>query len=112
MRKSPLAIEDNAHDAVNFIGAQTYFETNDILKERCRIVRPKAFIVFSRRDDIMRERNDAEHIREMEERGFWRRVSGSGPMPYLPNHPEYGAKIQGTVPRLRSTGPPHRGAGL
>ena len=63
MQVMPLPIDDNTYDAVNFIGALTYFETNDILKELCRIVRPKGHVVFSQRDDIMRERNYEEQLR-------------------------------------------------
>lgn len=94
MQTVPLPINDDFYDAVNFIGALTYFETNDILKELCRIVRPKGYIVFSQRDDIMRERNYDAKLREIEEMGAWKRIFGTEPMPYLPNHPEYGTAIK------------------
>ena len=94
MQRLPLPIGDDTYDAVNFIGALTYFETNDILKELCRIVRPKGYIVFSQRDDIMRERNYDAQLQEIEDGGAWQRVFGTEPMPYLPNHPEYGTKIK------------------
>jgi predicted TPR repeat methyltransferase len=94
MQVIPLPIDDNSYDAVNFIGALTYFETNDILKELCRIVRPKGHVVFSQRDDIMRERNYEGQLHEIEELRLWKRVFATEPMPYLPNHPEYGTKIK------------------
>jgi predicted TPR repeat methyltransferase len=94
MQVTPLPIDDDTYDAVNFIGALTYFETNDVLKELCRIVRPKGHVVFSQRDDLMRERHYEDQLRELEQLGLWRRVFGTEPMPYLPNHPEYGAKIK------------------
>jgi SAM-dependent methyltransferase len=94
MQVIPLPIDDDIYDAVNFIGALTYFETNDILKELCRIVRPKGHVIFSQRDDIMREQNYNEQLREIEKIGLWKRIFGSEPMPYLPNHPEYGTKIK------------------
>ena len=94
MQLIPLPINDNTYDAVHFIGALTYFETNDILKELCRIVKPKGYVVFSQRDDIMRERNYEDQLREIEEMGLWKRIFGTEPMPYLPNHPEYGTKIK------------------
>jgi predicted TPR repeat methyltransferase len=94
MQVIPLPIDDNTYDAVNFIGALTYFETNDVLKELCRIVRPRGHVVFSQRDDIMREQDYEEQLRELTELGLWRRVFGTEPMPYLPNHPEYGSKIK------------------
>lgn len=94
MQAMPLPIDDNTYDAVNFIGALTYFETNDILKELCRIVKPKGYVVFSQRDDIMCKNNYEQKLSQMEEMGLWRRTFGTEPMPYLPNHPEYGEDIK------------------
>ncbi|MFN2204145.1 MAG: class I SAM-dependent DNA methyltransferase [Caldilineaceae bacterium] len=94
MQETPLPIDDNKYDAVTFIGALTYFETNEVLKQLCRIVRPKGYVVFSQRDDIMRDQNYEKQLRELEEMGLWRRIFGTEPMPYLPNHPEYGTEIR------------------
>lgn len=94
MQVIPLPINDDTYDAVNFIGALTYFETNDVLKELCRIVRAKGHVIFSQRDDIMREQNYEEQLQELEKTGLWKRIFGTEPMPYLPNHPEYGTKIK------------------
>jgi hypothetical protein len=78
---------------VCFIGALTYFETTEILRQLCRIVRSGGYVVFSQRDDIMREQRYADRLRELEDDGLWRRVFGTEPMPYLPRHPEYGTEI-------------------
>jgi predicted TPR repeat methyltransferase len=94
MQEIPLPIDDDSYDAVNFIGALTYFETNDILKDLCRIVRPQGHVIFSQRDDIMRNQNYEEQLRAIEKMGLWKRIFGTEPMPYLPNHPEYGTKIK------------------
>lgn len=94
MQVSPLPFNDDAYDAVNFIGALTYFETNEILRELCRIVKKGGFVVFSQRDDIMVQKNYEEKLRELEESGTWKRIFGTEPMPYLPRHPEYGEKIK------------------
>jgi len=94
MQETPLPIDDNKYDAVTFIGALTYFETNEVLKELCRILRPKGYVVFSQRDDIMRDQDYEQQLRELEEMGLWKRIFGTEPMPYLPNHPEYGTKIK------------------
>lgn len=94
MQAIPLPIDDHTFDTVNFIGALTYFETNDILKELCRIVKPEGYVVFSQRDDLMRKWNYDTQLREIEEMGLWQRVFGTEPMPYLPNHPDYGTKIK------------------
>lgn len=94
MQSFPLPFEDGEFDAVDFIGALTYFETNEILRELCRIVRGGGHIVFSQRDDIMRDQNYGEQLDELERDGLWRRVFGTEPMPYLPHHPEYGERIK------------------
>ncbi len=94
MQQFPLPFDDGEFDAVNFIGALTYFETNEILRELCRIVRSGGHIVFSQRDDIMRDGNYDRKLDELEADGTWARVFGTEPMPYLPNHPEYGEEIK------------------
>ena len=94
MQVFPLPIEDDSYDAVNFIGALTYFETNEILRELCRVVRSGGHVVFSQRDDIMRDQDYGRKLDEMEREGVWMRKFGTEPMPYLPNHPEYGEHIK------------------
>jgi predicted TPR repeat methyltransferase len=94
MQRFPLPIDDDAYDAVDFIGALTYFETSEILRELCRVVRPGGHVVFSQRDDIMRNRDYGALLDEMEREGIWVRRFGTEPMPYLPHHPEYGDRIK------------------
>ena len=78
----------------NFIGALTYFGTNEILREFCRIVRRGGHVVFSQRDDIMRDQDYGEQLRELETEGRWTRTFGTEPTPYLPRHPDYGTAIR------------------
>ena len=94
MQTFPLPFDDDAFDAVCFIGALTYFETTEVLRQLCRVVRPGGHVVFSQRDDIMREQRYEQRLRELERDGLWRRVFGTEPMPYLPRHPEYGTEIK------------------
>ena len=94
MQAFPLPFADDEFDAVTFIGALTYFETGEILRELCRIVRPGGHVVFSQRDDIIRERHYDAVLDELERSGVWRRVFGTEPMPYLPRHPDYGDHIK------------------
>jgi predicted TPR repeat methyltransferase len=94
MQAFPLPFDDGAFDAVCFIGALTYFETTEILRELCRVVRSGGYVVFSQRDDLMRERHYDAELRALEDDGTWQRVFGTEPMPYLPRHPEYGTDIQ------------------
>lgn len=94
MQDFPLPFDDGEFDAVSFIGALTYFESSRILRELCRIVRPGGFVVFSQRDDIMREQDHGERLAELERKAVWRRTFGTEPMPYLPDHPDYGERIR------------------
>jgi predicted TPR repeat methyltransferase len=94
MQQFPFPFSDGQYDAVMFIGALTYFETNEVLRELCRIVRSGGHVVFSQRDDIMRDRSYGKQLDALERDGVWRRVFGTEPMPYLPNHPEYGTSIK------------------
>ncbi len=94
MQSFPLPFDDGEFDTVNFIGALTYFETDQILRELCRIVRSGGHVVFSQRDDIMRDQNYGERLETLERDGLWKRIFGTEPMPYLPNHPDYGEEIE------------------
>jgi predicted TPR repeat methyltransferase len=94
MQAFPLPFDDGTYDAVCFIGALTYFETPEILRQLCRIVRRGGRIVFSQRDDIMRDQDYGDKLDELQREGLWTRVFGTEPMPYLPNHPQYGTRIK------------------
>ena len=94
MQQFPFPFSDGQYDAVMFIGALTYFETNEVLRELCRIVRSGGHVVFSQRDDIMRDRSYGTQLDALEREGVSQRVFGTEPMPYLPNHPEYGTSIR------------------
>jgi predicted TPR repeat methyltransferase len=94
MQAFPLPFEDDAFDAVCFIGALTYFETPEILRQLCRITRAGGHIVFSQRDDIMRDQSYGDRLDDLEREGWWSRVLGTDPMPYLPHHPRYGTQIK------------------
>jgi predicted TPR repeat methyltransferase len=94
MQDLPLPFQNAEFDAVSFIGALTYFVDADILRELCRVVRSGGHVVFSQRDDIMNTLDYGEHLEMLESEGIWNRVFGTEPMPYLPNHPDYGTAIK------------------
>lgn len=94
MQDLPLPFEDGAYGAATFIGALTYFESSDILRELCRVVATGGHIVFTQRDDLMRDQHYDRQLDAIEQEGRWVRVLGTEPMPYLPNHPDYGSSIQ------------------
>jgi predicted TPR repeat methyltransferase len=70
MQVFPLLFEDGEFDAVNFIGALTYSETNEILRELCQIVRSGGFVVFSQGDDIMHDNDCGQKLEELERDGL------------------------------------------
>ena len=94
MQDFPLPYDDDTFHAVCFIGALTYFESPEILRQLCRIVRSGGHIVFSHRDDLVRDQHYDEHLAELEREGVWARRFGTQPMPYLPHHPQYGERIK------------------
>ena len=94
MQDLPLPFSDGEFDAVSLIGALTYFETTDILRELCRITRSGGHIVFTQRDDIMRTQDYGRELDRIEDEGLWHRELGTEPMPYLPAHPDYGERIR------------------
>lgn len=94
MQQFPFPIAEGTYDAVMFIGALTYFESTQVLRELCRVVRPGGHVVFSQRDDIMREQHYQEQLDALQRDRLWQRVFGTEAMPYLPHHPEYGSTIK------------------
>jgi predicted TPR repeat methyltransferase len=94
MQEFPLPFADGEFDAVTMIGALTYFETNEILRELCRIVRPGGVVLFTQRADLMRDLDYGAQLAELERDGLWERAFGTEPLPYLPHHPEYGADVE------------------
>jgi predicted TPR repeat methyltransferase len=94
MQAIPLPFDDDEFDAVHFIGALTYFETDEILRELARIVRRDGYLVFTQRDDIMRDQDYGAKLAALERDGVWTRTFGTEPMPYLPHHPDYGDEIK------------------
>ncbi len=94
MQAFPLPFDDGEFDAVSFIGALTYFETEEVLRELCRIVRSGGVVEFSQRADIMRDQHYDTRFAALEHDGLWKRIFGTEPMPYLPNHPDYGDRVK------------------
>lgn len=91
----PLPYETNAFAGVQCVGVLTYVpDTNAILREFCRIVQPGGAIVFTQRDDLFIQRNDAQVLQTLEEEGLWQKLSLSVPHPYLPKNADYADKIQ------------------
>jgi len=82
-------------DAITCVGVMTYVEPKvkgGTLREFCRHVKPGGYICYTNRTDKL-ERHAEEEL-ALEAEGLWKLVEKSGALPYLPNHPDFGDKIQ------------------
>tara|TARA_R110000782_G_scaffold87620_1_gene169601 strand:+ start:336 stop:1007 length:672 start_codon:yes stop_codon:yes gene_type:complete len=88
----PLAFGDNGFAAVQCIGTLTYVrEKRKLMAEFCRVVKRGGIVSFTHRADLY----DAAFIKVLTattRAGLWEQVSHSDPMPYLPNHKDFGDK--------------------
>lgn len=88
----PLAFGDNGFGAVQCIGTLTYVrEIKKLFAEFCRVVKPGGIISFTQRCDLY----VGDFIRALDattRARKWDLVSHSDPMPYLPNHEDFGAE--------------------
>ena len=94
MQQLPTSIEPNSYEALQCIGALTYFSSEAILAEFCRLVKPGGYVLISQRDDIMTEQNYQQYFDRLTDHGRWQPVFRTDPMPYLPNHPQYADRIK------------------
>lgn len=85
-----LAFGDNGFAAVQCIGTLTYVrETRQLFSEFCRVVKPGGIVCFTQRTDLY---DDAfiKAIQATTRAKKWELISHSDPMPYLPNHEDFG----------------------
>ncbi|WP_033069894.1 class I SAM-dependent DNA methyltransferase [Thalassospira australica] len=85
-----LAFGDNGFAAVQCIGTLTYVrETRQLFSEFCRVVKPGGIVCFTQRTDLY---DDAfiKAIQATTRAKKWDLISHSDPMPYLPNHEDFG----------------------
>jgi predicted TPR repeat methyltransferase len=95
MQKLPLPCKADAFAALLSVGVLTYVpETDAILREFCRVVRPGGIVVFTQRTDLFEQRDCAAILQNLEEEGVWQRISVSSPQPYLPGEKEFADKIK------------------
>ncbi|MCC9623113.1 class I SAM-dependent methyltransferase [Thalassospira sp. MA62] len=86
----PLAFGDNGFCAAQCIGTLTYVtEIRQLFSEFCRVVKRGGIIVFTQRSDLY-EGLFTKAIHHTTRAGLWELISHSDPMPYLPNHEEFG----------------------
>ena len=91
----PLPFGDDAFDALTCVGVLTYIaDIAAILREFCRITRPRGHIVFTSRDDLYRERGLEGLLAEVAQEGGWRALYQSLPSPYLPGRDDFAETIK------------------
>ncbi|WP_430475656.1 class I SAM-dependent DNA methyltransferase [Thalassospira lucentensis] len=86
----PLAFGDNGFGALQCIGTLTYVrEVKKLFAEFCRVVKRGGIISFTQRADLY-DGAFAKAIQATIRAGLWEQISHSDPMPYLPNHQDFG----------------------
>ena len=88
----PLAFGDNGFAAVQCIGTLTYVrEKRKLMAEFCRVVKRGGIVSFTHRADLYDE-TFVKVLTATTRAGLWEQISHSDPMPYLPNHKDFGDK--------------------
>ncbi|MEQ9348414.1 MAG: class I SAM-dependent methyltransferase [Thalassospira sp.] len=86
----PLAFGDNGFGAVQCIGTLTYVrEVKKMFAEFCRVVKRGGIVSFTQRADLY-DGPFTKAIQATTRAGLWEQISHSDPMPYLPNHQDFG----------------------
>ena len=79
-------------DVISCVGTMTYVNPTVCLTEFLQWIRPGGYICYTNRTDKL-EAFAAEE-RRLEEAGLWKLVHKVGPLPYLPNHPDFGTDVE------------------
>ena len=95
MQQVPLPLQTSEFAAVQCVGVLTYVpDTNAILREFCRIVRPGGLVAFTQREDLFRERDVAEVMQTLADEGLLTSLSVSEPQAYLPGNVDYADTVK------------------
>lgn len=95
MQHLPLPFDADEFAGVVCVGVLTYLpDTDALMREFCRIVRPGGLVVFTQRDDLFRERDFPGVLQGLEAAGLWEKISVSEPQLYLPGNAEFSDKIK------------------
>jgi SAM-dependent methyltransferase len=94
MQELPLPMESDMYDGLECVGVLTYLpDSEGLLSEFCRIVRPGGIILLTQRTDLFAERSFPAVLEALTSAGLWKVLEVSDPQPYLPQHEEYADKI-------------------
>ena len=95
LHELPLPYGADEFGGLQCVGVLSYVpDTDAILREFCRLVKPDGLVVFSQRDDIYLDRDYEAVLRDLENDGACVLVSVSDPAPYLPENEEFGEMIK------------------
>ena len=95
MQQLPLPLQTDEFAAAQCVGVLTYVpDTDAILREFCRVVRPGGLIAFSQREDLFKERDVAGVLGVLEDEGLLTRLSVSEPQAYLPGNADYADTVK------------------
>ena len=91
----PLALDDNVYDALACVGVLTYVpDSESILREFARIVRPKGVIIVTQRNDLFEERAFDQTMKKLIDALLFSETTVTEPKQYLPKNPDFGSEIQ------------------
>ena len=91
----PLALDDNVYDALACVGVLTYVpDSESILREFARIVRPKGVIIVTQRNDLFEERAFDQTMKKLIDALHFSETTVNEPKQYLPKNPDFGSEIQ------------------
>lgn len=91
----PLSLSADAYDALICVGVLTYVPDSDaILAEFARLVRPGGTILITQRNDLFAERGFADTLQSMVDAGLISDLMVTEPQPYLPANPDFGDEIK------------------
>jgi len=89
----PLPFRSGTFDAAICVGVLSYITGDQMLRELCRVTRRGGAILLSHRTDLIAARSFGDLLRRLEADGLWSPLAQSSPLPYLPGHPDFGARI-------------------
>ena len=86
----PLAIAADRYDALVCIGVLTYVPDSEaILREFARLVRPGGTVLVTQRDDLFAERDFGATVERLRAAGVFADATITEPKPYLPGNPDF-----------------------
>jgi predicted TPR repeat methyltransferase len=90
----PYPVVDGAYDAVVCVGVMSYLpDTEAVLREFCRLVRPGGAVVLTQREDLWEPRGMEALLDRLRADGTFGSIGVTDPQPYMPGNPDFGEEI-------------------